>query len=158
MKRIYLIGKHSDKYVLVDDEDYEWLNSLRWYYSTGYACHSYRIDGVDKKLYMHSYLMNTPPGYFTDHINGNPLDNRYANLRICTKYQNTLNRRVPTSNTSGYVGVQYHKRTGKWYATIGYKKKVISLGYYDTKEEAIQARIEGVAKYHGEYARMKITI
>lgn len=44
------------------------------------------------------------------------------------------------NNTSGAKGVSWHRASGKWAARIQIKGKQISLGYYDTVEEAAEAR------------------
>ena len=102
---------------------------------------------------LHRFLMNPPDDMVVDHINGNPLDNRKCNLRVCTQQQNTMNRKVASNNTSGCAGVRWQPCANKWQANIGYKGKSFYLGLYDTKEEAIKARKEAEKKYFGEYAR-----
>ena len=76
-----------------------------------------------------------------DHVNGNRADNRIANLRLATKIKNSRNLKIRNSNTSGYPGVSLIKTTGKWRAYIGNGcGKYISLGCYNTYEEAVIAR------------------
>lgn len=82
-----------------------------------------------------------------DHINGNRADNRIANLRLVTKVKNSRNLKIRISNTSGYPGVFLIKATGKWRAYIGNGcGKYISLGRYNTREEAIAARKQAEKK------------
>jgi len=80
------------------------------------------------------------PTNVIDHINGNPSDNRIANLRDCTLSQNARNQKLSSRNTSGKIGVTFNKRAQKWRAWIKVDKKTISLGYHYTKAEAIAAR------------------
>ena len=47
---------------------------------------------------------------------------------------------MKNNNTSGYVGVSYHRGTGRWVASVGVNYKKAHIGYYPTKEEAVQAR------------------
>lgn len=82
-----------------------------------------------------------------DHINGDRSDNRLANLRSVGPCQNRQNMRRSTRNTTGVVGVGIHKASGKWHARITASRRPISLGYFDTFEEAVRARKEGEAKY-----------
>jgi len=93
------------------------------------------------------------PALDIDHINGDKRDNRIANLRLATRSENMANKGPNRNNTSGYKGVWYYKRTGKWMA--GYRKgnARIHLGYFDTAEEAVEAHRTAYAKAFGEYAR-----
>ena len=97
--------------------------------------------------------MNVPKDKQVDHKFGNVLDNRKENLRIATPQQNSMNQKKRKTNKSGYSGVGYIKETGKWRASLYFKRKHISLGCYKTKEEAIQARIRGEEKFFGEFKR-----
>ena len=87
-----------------------------------------------------------------DHINCNRADNRLVNLREATRAENTRNARTPVRNTSGFKGVSFHKRMGKWQAQIQ-NGKVIFLGYYDSPEEAHQAYVMAASRFHGDFAR-----
>jgi len=71
-----------------------------------------------------------------DHINGERGDNRISNLRVCTRAQNGANLRTPKNNSSGYKGVCWNKRAGKWRARISQNDKRKFLGYYDSAEIA----------------------
>lgn len=89
---------------------------------------------------------------FVDHINGNKLDNRKSNLRICCNADNLKNRvKLPSNNTSGILGVRYRADRNKWYAEIQFNKQKINLGSYTEKEDAIKARLEAEIKYFGKY-------
>ena len=89
---------------------------------------------------------------FLDHINGNPSDNRIANLRACTKSQNQHNRGVNKNNTSGFKGVCWHSGVGRWraYIVINWKQK--HLGLFDTPEQAHAAYRAAADLMHGEFA------
>ena len=98
------------------------------------------------------YKMDTgnDPIFMIDHINGNKSDNRLKNLRSANSVQNSCNSAMPSNNTSGYVGVRY--RHEKWIATIRFQSKNYHLGTFDNIEDAIEARLAGELKYHGEFA------
>lgn len=87
-----------------------------------------------------------------DHINGDPLDNRIANLRVATKAQNGANRGMNKNNKSGYKGVAYGKRDRRWGAYITVAGKSIGLGSYDTAEDAHAAYARAASRYFGEFA------
>ena len=101
------------------------------------------------------WLMQTgswPNGHI-DHIDGNGLNNAWANLREATYSQNSYNQRVRSDSTSGFKGVSYDKKRDLWYVYIDVDKKRKHLGRYETKDEAVAARLSAEKVYHGEYAR-----
>lgn len=105
-----------------------------------------------KQEYLHRVILGAPKDMCVDHINGNTLDNRKNNLRICTNRENTSNRtKLGTNNTSGILGVRFDNRRNKWYADIQYKGKCIFLGYFNIKEDAIKARIDAEKSYFKEF-------
>ena len=87
-----------------------------------------------------------------DHINGDKLDNRRCNLRLATRSQNMANRPKSRNNRSGYKGVIWDKRQGKWRATIGYHGKTTTLGRYDNIEAAARAYDRAARQYFGDFA------
>lgn len=92
---------------------------------------------------------------WVDHIDGNTLNNRRDNLRLCTRSQNMRNQGANRRNTSGYKGVDWNKDRRVWRAHITVDNRKIYLGYFDTAEEAHKAYCEASAKYHGEFGRTK---
>lgn len=143
------------KFAIVDDGDYEWLSQWKWFYNNGYAGRrTSKFIGKQKTIKMHSAVMNTPDGMSTDHANGNTLDNRRSNLRICNTSENAMNLRTPNDNTSGYKGVSWHKATGKWQVKIGFQKSVIYIGEYNNVTDAALAYNEAARKYFGDFARL----
>lgn len=92
------------------------------------------------------------PQNMIDHINGDPSDNRWVNLREATKSQNMMNVGKIKSNTSGVRGVGWSKAAQKWRAYIRHNKIDIHLGLFDNIEDARKVRIEAVKKYHGNFA------
>jgi hypothetical protein len=86
-----------------------------------------------------------------DHIDGNPSNNAFANLRIATESQNCTNRKRRSDNKSGYKGV--YAMGKKWAAQITANKKMMYLGVYDTPELAHQKYLEQAAIFHGEFGR-----
>jgi len=91
------------------------------------------------------YMTGKWPSKHIDHINGNGLDNRYSNLRLCDPHENHQNRKNEF-NKHGYVGVAFVN--GYYRAGVTVKGKYITLGHYRTPEEAHQAYLEGKKKYH----------
>ena len=131
MKKIKLT---QNKYVLVDDEDYEWLNQWKWCFNSHYAARNVYHGKKVSSILMHRLINNTPEGKQTDHINRNKLDNRRKNLRSVTRSQNMRNK--------GKKGYSWHKRTKKWYAKITLNGKRVSLGYFTKESDARRAYLK----------------
>lgn len=109
-----------------------------------------------KLVRLHHMVIGMPPkGKVVDHINRNKLDNRLENLRICTQHENMANR--GKNGSAIYKGVTFrtvHSVGAKklWIAQVYTKGKRISLGAYETPEEAARAYDEGAKEIHGEFA------
>lgn len=144
------------KVALVDDEDFEWLSQWKWtyskHYSTGYAYRNPSSTGLvtRSKVYMHRAILSPPQGREIDHINGDGLDNRRWNLRICTHAQNLWNSRKRKGTISQYKGVRLMKGSGNWVSYIGQKY----LGSFDNEETAASAYNQAARQYRGEFARL----
>ena len=105
-----------------------------------------------KPLLMHNVITGWPR---VDHINGNGLDNRRANLRPATHAENMANKRLYRNNTSGFKGVQRNRGRGRpWAASIRSASRTRRLGNYDTPEEAARAYDAAAAVTFGEFARL----
>lgn len=142
----------SDR-VLVDSDIYDLLGKYKWHKSAdGYAIGSVSSrNGMKwgerhKFVRMHRVIMKADKGQLVDHINRNKLDNRRSNLRFATKSINTLNAKVRVNSKSGVTGVNFHSGRNRWraYMTLGYVH--IGLGWFRTKEEAVEARKEAESK------------
>lgn len=154
MKQIKLT---QNKLALVDDEDYEYLNQWKWYYCNGYAIRTMWLKEKSFKIRMHRVINKTPDDLFTDHINGNKLDNRRINLRSCDKKQNMANSVKQKNRSSKYKGVCFHKRDNKWQAYIFDKHlKLNFIGYFYTEEEAGLAYNDMAKNLFGEFAKLNI--
>lgn len=152
----------QNQQALVDDEDFERLSKYKWHFNKkNYA----RTNIYDKDLKketsigMHQMIMNTPKGMVTDHINGNGLDNRKENLRICTQANNLANKSKQSNGfTSIYKGVRMRTdRPGNWRKwTAAVKKGItrIHAGSFYTEIEAAKAYDEVAKKIHGEFAKL----
>lgn len=140
---------------LVDDEDYESVNEYKWcaWHDDARTRVWYAVSWVDGRLTkMHQLILNRPIGRDIDHRNSNGLDNRRANLRLCTRSQNLANMEKRRGNTSSrYKGVNFHKHTGKWRAEIGSGSGKY-IGVFATEEDAARAYNEAARKLWGEFA------
>lgn len=114
------------------------------------------IFGQRHKVHRIIWLMQTgewPKGEI-DHIDGNGLNNAWANLRDVTHSQNMMNAAVRSDSTSGYKGVSYDKSRDMWYAYINVDGKRKMLGRHKTKQEAVAARKVAQDALFGEFARV----
>ena len=156
MKRIPLT---QGKFTIVDDEDYEELVKHKWYAQKRGNLY-YAERGVYEKktrkrhlVRMSHQVLGVLPGIVIDHINGNPLDNRKSNLRICTLGENARNARK-TRGTSKYKGVRWYKPLRKWRAQIWHNNKSIHLGYFTNEQEAAKIYNKKAKELFGEFARL----
>lgn len=140
----------KNKAAIVDDADFDYLSQWKWTTSTqGYAYRKEKstIDPARPNVHLHRVVMDCPAGMVVDHINGNPLDNRRSNLRVCTQSTNLHNSRLAKNNKSGYQGVFWDKSSGKWVATLTVRGRSYRLGRHATLELAVEARRVGKNLY-----------
>ena len=100
------------------------------------------------------YMTGEWPAAEIDHINGDPKDNRWSNLRAATPKQNQANKRRQKNNTSGFKGVSWDKDAQNWRADIRVEYRHLALGYFNTPEEAHYAYCAAAKKHFGEFARV----
>lgn len=146
---------------VVDDRDADWLSKWKWcaypHRRTWYAMRAERIEpgrgGCARGHLMHRCVLGLKhgDGRLVDHINGDGLDNRRANLRICTSANSSMNR--GPHGRRPYKGLRRSKR-GWWDARIGANGRSHWLGTFPTMREAAHAYDDAARQLHGEYARL----
>lgn len=139
----------SGKEIIIDSSDIEKVMKHSWCISkTGYTVAN--VHGHTIKL--HRYLLDLEPGkYVVDHIDGDPLNNRRSNLRLCSMRENARNIGLKKTNTSGCAGVRVTGH-GRYNARITVDRKEIHIGNFATMEEAVAARKQAEKQYFGEFA------
>ena len=138
------------KFAIVDADDYDRLAKYEWYcQKDGNTFYAYRSKPA--RLAMHREITKAPKGMLVDHIDGNGLNNRKSNVRVCTRAQNAWNRRPLANCRSRYKGVTEHK-TGKWQAHITASRKTYHLGSFDDEAEAALAYDRKAKELFGEFA------
>lgn len=105
-----------------------------------------------KHIKLHRLIMDAKPGEIIDHINNDGLDNRTANLRRCTSFENMHNRTKKKNNTTGYKGVYAHR--GCFCASIAHHGVKYHIGRYLTAKEAAIAYNKKAKELHGEFSRI----
>jgi len=154
MKQIPLT---QGKFALVDDEDFERVNQFKWQAhcerSIWYTLRSLpRREGKRLVMRLHRLILNAPPNMQVDHINGNGLDNRKENLRLCTHSQNNWNR-IKKRGSSKFKGVHWHKVGKQWSSQICYNRKKIYLGLFQDPATAAKVYDDAAKKYFGVFAK-----
>lgn len=144
------------KVAVIDDDDFTKVNQHKWHCNNhGYAMSWFRTsDGKRSLVSMHRFILSTPKGLLTDHINLDKLDNRKENLRVCTATQNECNKDLSKRNKSGYKGVSFDSRTGKWRVAIKANGKFLRLGRHKNILDAAREYNENAIKFFGEFARL----
>jgi hypothetical protein len=136
--------------VLIDREDWERAIGFNWYLQHGYAVGKPQWVSIS----LHRFIMNAPYGVEVDHINGNPLDCRKSNLRLCSRAQNARNSKKRVGGTSRFKGVYFESQTRKWRAVITVDYKSIRLGRFLSEIDAALAYNAAAIEHHGEFARL----
>ncbi len=156
MKKIKL---SQNKYALIDNEDYDRINQWSWYYHTGYARRCIYPYGRGKTitLFLHRIVFNRKKwrgDEEVDHINGNTLDNRKKNLRICSRAENMMNQKnLHKKSYSGIRGIHWDKNYQKWsvHIKIGGIQKY--FGSFETIQQARKVHKKEVVGLFGKFSR-----
>jgi len=144
---------HAGHYLL-DYEDWLKFGHMTFGLSGGYLKNQKYVDGTYVHTALHSLILPTNPGEVVDHVNGDKLDNRKYNLRVCTPKQNRHNSKPQAGSSSQYKGVNWNKGKGKWESSIRVDGKLIFLG--NSLDEEVAARLydKAAKENFGEYARL----
>lgn len=153
-------SKYGDFSIKLDKDMVEVCKGYGWHVRKAYGRKegSFYIGSRDgnKTILIHRFITGvTKRDDIVDHINGDALDNRKENLRVCDHNKNAMNKGENKSNKSGRKGVFWYTycKTPKWMATIKVDSKTIHLGYFEDFEEACDARQKAEEKYFGEFNR-----
>ena len=144
------------QFALVDEEDFDWLSA--WYWTAlirpGRSPYAFRkVNG--KPVYLHRFIMGDPPEMDVDHKDGNGLNCRRDNLRVCTHARNQQNySKCSTVTSSSFKGVTWDKNRRKWMARIKVNRKFSNLGRFENEQDAACAYDEAANQLFGEFARL----
>lgn len=131
---------HSGGWFIFSWSDYEKIKSYQWVCAKNGSTRARLRGSKGVILELSRYIIDAPEDMYVDHINRNRKDNCRNNLRLCTPTENARNR-----NQRGY----YYDRNRKKYVAV------ITIGSYDTAEEALQARVNAEQILFGEFAPIR---
>ena len=151
---------------LVSEQDYELISPYKWYARWSKSTRSYYAvrnerlsNGHRITVLMHRDILHLGHGdkREADHIEiGKTLDNRRQNLRVATRSENQHNKNKQRNNTSGFKGVSWDRKVGKYRAYIGVNKKKLHLGYGDTPEDAYTLVRVATLFHYGRFAKLQL--
>lgn len=143
-------------FALIDAEDVERISPWLWsaLERPGRSPYVFRKE-KRATIYLHRFLMDAPTGLQVDHIDGNGLNCRRSNMRLCTASQNQMNRTNSRSEKSSrYKGVFWSKHHRKWIAQIKLNYINTRLGGFDSEDEAAKAYDAAAVEAFGPFARL----
>jgi hypothetical protein len=151
VKMTVQIPLHGGQFALIDDDDFELVSQFKWIAATkgGLSYARCRLDG--KPFGMHRLILGKPKGPI-DHKNGNGLDNRRSNLRLCTHAENMRNRRKMAKCASKFKGVTLHS-SGNFRATIYQGGEPLCLGTFTSEEHAARQYDRAARIFFGKFAK-----
>lgn len=143
--------------VKLDPQDLPLMVGRKWNLNRAKGGSFYVVHWTTQgPVHLHRLIANPPIGMVVDHVNGDPLDNRRCNLRVCTPFQNSMNRRRYKTASSMFKGVT--PRDGGWRAQISINGTIIVLGKFKTDVDAAKAYDSAALKHRGQFACLNFPI
>jgi len=136
---------------IVDPEDLPLLQSHSWK-ANGAKSQYFKARFGREIHYLHRLIAGAGPGQIVDHINGDTLDCRKANLRLCDRSESNTNRKARCDSRAPYKGIT-ETPSGRWLAQIMKAKKYHRIGLFDTAQDAATAYDAAAIRLHGEFAK-----
>lgn len=139
----------SNLVALVDEEDYERIAAHKWHTRVDRRAIRWADGANSRRVLMHREVVSAPDGVIVDHANGDTLDNRRSNLRICTAAQNAWNVRAVRGKR--FKGVQRYE-PNRWRARIRINGHLTHIGSFGSEVEAALAYDVIARQLFGEFA------
>lgn len=152
---------YGEKIFFIDEEDYEKVSKKKWRLKKSSSKNTEKFyvisqtNGVfpPKTIRLHRYILNCPEDKIVDHKDGDTLNCKKENLRICTPEGNNRNRqKIKGVHTSNYKGVSFVKSRGNRLAQIKIGNKRKNLGRYNSEIEAARIYDRAAFENFGEFA------
>lgn len=138
----------------VDDDSHAWLSGWKWQLIGNRYVGRYDSKRVGPPLvYLHRQVVWAAAGQQVDHIDGNRLNNRRGNLRICDASQNCANRGKTKRNTSGHKWVTWNKHKLQWQAQFKFKGRTYFVGRGVDPAELYAMCLKKAREVAGEFVR-----
>jgi len=144
---------------IVDEADYARVSAKKWSVTITRwgprALHYWKAGGRKCVIGLGPFVMGVAAPAVVDHISGDTLDNRRANLRVCTGAQNSMNRKASRRAVNPNIpfkGVTVQR--GRYFARIQVARRALRLGGFDTAADAARAYDAAARIHHGEFARL----
>lgn len=152
MKTIQLT---QGKVAIIDDEDYEKVCTKKWYAHKRTGKYYAESGGINGRYMLHIFVMGLENGVLLDHKDGDSLNNQKENLRVCTRQQNSYNKKpYSTAPIAGIKGISLNKKSKRWRAQIQKDKKKIYIGVYSNYLDAAKAYNEKAIELFGEFSQL----
>jgi hypothetical protein len=155
------------QHAIIDDADVPLVSGIKWRVRKGKAGKVYVVGRPQggrfgRSVLLHRFITASPPELEVDHVNGDGLDNRRSNLRRCDHLRNAFNRCRRQRNNAGeepssvFKGVNLHKASGEWTASITAAGKRHHLGLFSSERDAANAYNIAAVRLHGQFARLNV--
>ena len=147
---------------LVDDADWEMCAEHSWRLrkssgtGTSYAITNIHVDGKKTTILLHRFIVKAPKDKQVDHRNGNGLDCRRDNMRLCTHQENCRNRKKQRGCSSIYKGVSWSKQHQLWQSRGIHNQVYYHLGYFASEVEAARAYNTFAVEHFKEFAKLNV--
>lgn len=147
------------RFAIIDAADLPLVANKGWNVQVTHTGHVYAISREKYAVRMHRLILNAPRDSMVDHINGNSLDNRRANLRLCNGAENQRNQIRIRGETSRFKGVCLKGGSGgKFRAAIRVDGRAKWLGLFEREEDAARAYDAAARKHYGEFAKTNVDL
>lgn len=152
-KTVHVTNPYSGVQFKVSREDLDLVRSYNW--NTTRSCrYLARKDKQSNQLLLHRVIMAPKKGECIDFINGDTLDCRRQNLRVCKRIDTQKNRRGDYDSLSGFKGVHVSGTPGRWRVNITANGQIYHIGWFNDVIKAAKAYNRAAVRYHGEFARL----
>ena len=147
--------KIGSETIKIDKNYLPLINSYKWRIEEIMPGYKYVVAHIKgEEILLHRLLKKCRQEKVVDHINGNGLDNRMSNLRICSQAENMMNKNKYKNNKSGYKGVWFHKNKKRWEVQIRVGGRKIYLGVVKSPKTGAMIYNSAAKKYFGEFAKL----